>query len=53
MEVGPHSALKGPVSDVYEQTTGKALATYLGSLSRGKMTLQYSVEPLQISGPLA
>jgi malonyl CoA-acyl carrier protein transacylase/SAM-dependent methyltransferase/NAD(P)-dependent dehydrogenase (short-subunit alcohol dehydrogenase family) len=36
LEVGPHSALKGPVSEIYEQISGKTIATYVGSLSRGR-----------------
>jgi malonyl CoA-acyl carrier protein transacylase/SAM-dependent methyltransferase/NAD(P)-dependent dehydrogenase (short-subunit alcohol dehydrogenase family) len=36
LEVGPHPALKGPVSEVYQQASGKAIVTYVGSLSRGR-----------------
>lgn len=36
LEVGPHAALKGPASDVYQQVTGKPISTYNGTLFRGK-----------------
>lgn len=36
LEVGPHPALKGPTSDVYEQMVGKPINSYFGCLSRGK-----------------
>jgi acyl transferase domain-containing protein/NAD(P)-dependent dehydrogenase (short-subunit alcohol dehydrogenase family)/ubiquinone/menaquinone biosynthesis C-methylase UbiE len=36
LEVGPHPALKGPASEVYEQMTSKSIGGYIGCLSRGK-----------------
>lgn len=35
LEVGPHPALKGPASEVYQQVAGKSLS-YVGALSRAK-----------------
>jgi malonyl CoA-acyl carrier protein transacylase/SAM-dependent methyltransferase/NAD(P)-dependent dehydrogenase (short-subunit alcohol dehydrogenase family) len=36
LEVGPHPALKGPASEVYQQVTGKAIGAYFGTLTRAK-----------------
>ncbi|KAI9658048.1 MAG: Type I Iterative PKS [Bathelium mastoideum] len=46
LEIGPHSALSGPLRQIFQSFEGKANSTYVSTLARGKNCVQAMLETL-------